>query len=100
VGLTPKEGETGTVYKVNISFSETSFDIQKYRVGMSGDAKLILNNKENVLYAPPSFINSDVKGKYVLVGPKKRKVYIETGIENEDRVEIIDELKEGDTLYD
>jgi hypothetical protein len=67
---------------------------------MSGDAKFVLSKKENVFYAPPKFINSDSKGKYVNVGNAKNKVYIEVGIEGEERVEIIGDFKEGQVLYD
>jgi len=99
IGLTPKPGESGTVYEVRINFKEKP-DSSKIRVGMSGDSKFILSQKENVLYAPPKFISSDNKGKYVKAGARKKKVYIETGLEGEDRTEIVSGVKEGETLYD
>ncbi|OGM15505.1 hypothetical protein A2V56_01620 [Candidatus Woesebacteria bacterium RBG_19FT_COMBO_42_9] len=99
VGYTPISGEVGTVYKVKIAFTE-AYDLTKFRVGMGGDAKLILTEKENVLFAPPEFISSDATGKYIFVGPQKKKVYIETGIEGEDRVEIVSGISAGDTIYD
>ena len=36
----------------------------------------------------------------MLVGPQKKKVYIETGLEGEERVEIDGAINAGDTLYD
>jgi len=99
IGLTPKPGESGTVYEVRINFDRKP-DSTKIRVGMSGDSKFILSQKEDVLFAPPKFISSDSKGKYVKTGARKTKVYIETGLEGEDRTEIVSGVKEGETLYD
>lgn len=97
LGLTPQDVDGGSLYKVKISFSEKP-DIQKIRVGMTGDAKFIIKEKDNVLQAPIKFINNDKKGKYVLVGNMNNKVYIETGLEGEENIEIIGNVKEGDFL--
>lgn len=99
VAYTPKTDEIGTVYKIKVSFSNADFDIEKFRIGMSGDAKFILSQKEDVLYVPPWFINSDKEGKYVL-GRREKKIYVEVGIEGEERVEVTGDLSEGDTIYD
>lgn len=100
IGLTPKADEIGTMYEIKVEFSDEDLDIEEIRIGMSGDAKFILSQKENVLYVPPQFINSDKEGKYVYKNSKKNKVYIEVGLEGEERVEITGDIKEGDTLYD
>lgn len=101
ISYTPKSDETGTVYKIKVDFLKDSFDTNVYRIGMTGDAEFILSEKENVLYLPPKFVNSDSKGKYVRKGKRNNKVYIEVGVEGEDRVEIIsDEVKEGDIVFD
>lgn len=97
LGLTPQNVDGGSLYKVKIAFAEKP-DIQKIRVGMTGDARFVIKEKENVLQAPVKFINSDAKGKYVLVGNMNNKVYIETGLEGEENIEIIGNLKEGDLL--
>jgi len=100
ISYTPKTDEVGTVYKIKVIFSENGINAEKVRIGMSGDSKFILSKKEDVLYAPAKFINSDSKGKYVNVGSAKNKVYVEVGLEGEERVEIIGDIKEGQTLYD
>lgn len=101
VSYTPKSGEVGTVYKVKLKFDDIDFSTDVYRIGMSGDAKFILEENENVLYLPPKFVNSDSKGKYVRKGQTNNKVYVEVGLEGEERVEIIsDEINEGDVVYD
>ncbi|MGB6839187.1 MAG: efflux RND transporter periplasmic adaptor subunit [Microgenomates group bacterium] len=100
IGFTPKADEIGTMYEIKVEFSSEDLDVEKIRIGMSGDAEFILSQKENVLYIPPQFINSDKEGKYVYKNSKKNKVYIEIGLEGEERVEITGDIKEGDTLYD
>lgn len=101
ISYTPKSEEVGTVYKVKLRFDDIDYDSEVYRIGMSGDAKFILSEKENVLYLPPKFVSSDSKGKYVKKGKENNKTYVEVGLEGEERMEIIsDEIKEGDVIYD
>jgi len=100
ISYTPKTDEVGTVYKIKVIFSESGINAEKIRIGMSGDAKFILSKKDDVLYAPNKFVNSDAKGKYVNVGSPKNKIYIEVGLEGEEKVEITGDIKEGQTLYD
>lgn len=99
IGYTPKTGETGTVYKIKVILLE-SLDSAEVRVGMTGDAVFILSEKEDVLYVAPKFLNTDSKGTYLKVGSPKNKVYIETGLEGEEKVEVVGNLKEGQLLYD
>jgi RND family efflux transporter MFP subunit len=97
LALTPQSVDGGSLYKVKISFSEKP-DIQKFRIGMTGDVRFIIKEKGDVLEAPLKFINSDQKGKYVLVRNMNNKVYVETGLEGEETIEIIGNIKEGDIL--
>lgn len=101
VGLTPKQGETGDIYKVKVKMSSENFEVTKFKIGMTGDAKFVLSQKENVLFIPPEFVNSDTTGKYLKVGNVKNKTFIEIGLEGEEATEIIsDKIKEGDIVYD
>jgi RND family efflux transporter MFP subunit len=101
IGYTPKLGEAGTVYKVKVDIKKDGFENKNVRIGMSGDASFIIKEKSDVLYVPPKFINADTKGKYLKVGNADNRVYIDVGIEGEERVEIISEkVKEGDTIFD
>lgn len=100
IGYTPKAGEAGTVYKTRVKFAKDDFDFNRFRIGMSGDAKFLLSQKENVLYVPPKYISTDPKGKYINLGSKSNKVYVEIGIEGEDKVEIKGDIKEGDVIFD
>lgn len=100
VSYTPKAGEVGAVYKVKVKFVRTDMDIGVYRIGMTGDAIFVKNNKEDVLYLPTEFINTDSEGTYVKKGKSDNKTYIEVGLEGEERVEVSGDIKEGDIVYD
>ena len=99
IAFTPKAGEAGSIYEIKVKTLQ-DLDIQKIRIGMSGDAKFVLTEKEDVLYVPPGFVNSDINGSFVNLGKRNNKKYIEVGIEGEDKVEIIGDIKEGDIVYD
>lgn len=100
VGFTPKSGAAGTAYRIKVNFAGDEFKSVSPRIGMSGDAKFVLSQKENVLYVSPKFIHSDKDGKFLNVGAKDKKVRITIGVEGEERVEITSGVKEGDILYD
>ena len=100
VSFTPKAGEAGAVYEVKVVFDKGALESFLPRIGMTGDAKFILSQKENVLYAPSNFINTDSEGKYVNLGKPGNKARVETGTEGEDLTEIISGVNEGDILYD
>jgi multidrug efflux pump subunit AcrA (membrane-fusion protein) len=99
LGQSPKPDEVGSIYKVKIKFI-SSPDLTKVRVGMTGDARIILSQSENVLYVPAKFINNDSKGTFVHVGSAKNKTYIETGKEGEENTEVVKGIKEGELIYD
>lgn len=100
IAYTPKANEAGTVYKVKVVLDAAQMKELLPRIGMSGDAKFVLSQKEDVLYVEPKFIHSDKDGKYVNLGGKNRKVRVTIGAEGEERVEITSGIKEGDVLYD
>ncbi len=97
ISFTPSEFDSGTVYPVRILLTVDNSSY-KYRVGMTGDARFVLSQKEEVLFVPNKFIKSDKTGKYVLIGEKTKK-YVEIGIEGEDRVELKTDLSEGTVVY-
>ena len=98
ISFAPVLGETGTVYEVKILFDKLDNKDMKYKIGMTGDANLILEKQENVLFVPLEFVKEDSKGKYLLMGKKMEKVYVETGLESDTSVEIKNNIKEGDIV--
>jgi len=100
IGLTPMAGEVGTVYEVKVKFDDINLGGFTYGIGMTGDASFTLSEAQDVLYVPTGFVKSENSDKYVLVDEGKKKVYVEIGIEGEERVEVKGDLTEGQTVYD
>lgn len=69
---------------------------------MTARADIIISEVKAVLSVPVSCINTDDQGKYVQVYDEKtkvtKKVYVETGLTNDERTEITGELNEGDKV--
>lgn len=91
--------EVSAVYEVKVKFLNLDSDFL-YRVGMTGDVYFTLQKKENVFYVPSGFLKSDDKGDYVLTNNGKDKVYVEVGLEGEERTEVTGDLEEGILIYD
>jgi len=101
ISLTPKSGEVGTVYEMKMNFNESSEEAEMMRVGMTGDATFVLNEKDT-LAIPTSIIILEGEKKYVYkkVNDRKEKTYIETGVSNDAFTEVTTGLKPGDIVYD
>lgn len=100
ISYTPLEGQASTIYKVKVNLNKENMEGIDLRVGMSGDAKFTLSKKENVLYIPVDYLHSDKNGKYVFVGKSGNRVKVEIGVENEETVEVISGVKEGDIVFE
>ena len=100
IAFTPRETEAGTIYSIKVKLQEPDIFSKGTRIGMSGDAKFLISQKENVFYLPNKFINSDIKGNYINLGSQNNKVYVKTGLEGEEFSEIIGDFKEGDKVFD
>ncbi len=100
VSYSPKAGESSTIYEVKVDLNDDSLGDLQPRIGMSGDARFVVSQKEDALYVPTLFINSDKDGKYVNLGKIGNKVRVETGIEGEENTEIVSGVNEGDVLFD
>lgn len=90
---------SGTVFLVE--FPLNSEDLNKYRLGMNGDAKIILDTRENVLIVPyDATISRDgkyyVKVKGAKDQPEEKEITI--GLETDDSVEVLSGLNEGDLV--
>jgi len=98
IALTPKSGESSTVYEVKVSFPLTDV----YRIGMTADAAFVVQEKQDVLAIPPSFLKSENGKPYVMrkVGSKREKTPVVVGLEGDESIEITGGIAEGDTLYD
>ncbi|MDH5533760.1 MAG: efflux RND transporter periplasmic adaptor subunit [Candidatus Pacebacteria bacterium] len=90
---------TGTVFIVE--FPINSEDIDKYRIGMNGDASILLESKDNVLVVPfEATISRDGKN-YINIRNDKGEAEereITLGLETDDDVEVTAGLSEGDYI--
>lgn len=90
---------SGTVFLVE--FPLNSEDLNKYRLGMNGDAQIILDSKENVLIVPfDATISRDGKYFVKIKGEDGKPVEKEIGIglETDDQIEVTSGLSEGELV--
>ncbi len=90
IAYVPSQSQSGGLgYKVSLTMPLNEGG-QKYRLGMSGDASIILNQKQVEVSIPADAIieRSGVKSVEVVRGGVTEKVTVETGIEDEEYVEI------------
>lgn len=101
ISYTPKDGESGTVYEVKYSLDDLAGD-DSYRMGMTGDVDMVLQERNNVVVVPVDYIKSldDKPYVYRMVGGKKQKVTIRTGLVTDTDAEVLSGLQEGDVIYD
>jgi len=99
ISFTPSKDEAGTAYNVKVTINNVDNKNYKYRLGMTADINFVTKEVKSTLVLPLSYVNSDDKGKYVLIGKDKKKTYITTGIESEQNVEIVKGLSEGQAVY-
>lgn len=101
---------TGTVTAVATEGTSTNgvstFDVtvkikkpKNLKIGMSTEASILIENKEDALYVPIEAVYTSGDEKYVLVATDSSeaasKVTVETGISNDTYVEITSGLEEG-----
>lgn len=101
IAFVPKAGETSTVYEVQVDFP-SSENLNKYRIGMTGDITFILDEKMNILTVPSANVKTEGTKKYVMVlrEGKPEKVYVVIGEENDGESEVISGLKVGDRIVE
>lgn len=88
IGFVAGLSDTGaTVFKVKVKMTGS------FRVGMNGDATMILKEAKNVLTLP---VESVKDGKVTLVPGKK--VEVQTGLTGDSYVEIINGISEGEDV--
>lgn len=100
ISYMPKKDETGTVYEVKIFFNST--DIQQYRLGMTGDIEFTLREKKDIIAIPAQYIRNEGNKKYVMKknGNEKQKIEVQTGLDVDGEIEIIQGLYTGDIIYE
>lgn len=90
------ESDNGAnVYTVRARFPHN--DDYKYRLGMNGDAEIVLSKKANVLTVPIGSI-FDENYVYVKQGDTYEKRKVDFGIQSDVDIEVIDGVREGEEV--
>jgi HlyD family secretion protein len=73
---------------------------QELAPGSVAKIRIVLERKENALWLPPDAVRAFEGRRFVVVrqGDRERRVTIKVGIETEDRLEILEGVKEGDVI--
>lgn len=88
----------GTVFPVKIKLPENKN--LKFKLGMNGDVEIIVEKKENILLVPASAImkRGEKKLVWVVEKGKAKKRRVKVGMETDEKVEILEGLKEGERI--
>lgn len=88
----------GTAFEIEISLPENTD--QRFKVGMNGDAEIILAEKEEVLSVPTEAIETREGKTYVEIveGRRLKEVEVETGISSDTRIEIVKGLNQDQII--
>ena len=100
VGFVPKQGGSGTVYQLSISF-DPGTTLEKIKMGMTGDASFTFKELKNILAIPEAYIKKE-KDKYFvskMVNGQLEQVEVVQGEIIEGMVEIKEGLNENDVIY-
>jgi len=95
IGFASRLSSTGaTVYPVKIKLLSDEV-IKQLRLGMNGDAQIILGERKDVLAVP---VDAVVDGKVMKKNGETKAISVQTGMMGDEYVEITGGLNEGDKI--
>lgn len=101
ISFVPKEGESGTVYELRLSFDK-EVAILPLKLGMTGDLSFNLKELKDVLSVPSRYVKKDKKGNYLMVGKNGQQIkkYVKLGEEIDSQYVILNGVEEGEVVHD
>lgn len=98
VSYSAKETTTGTTYEIDLSLPAEV--LEKLRLGLNGTASVIISQKSNTLVLPIESVVEDIDKDYVLilVDGEEQEVEVELGASDNNYIEILSGLNEGDIV--
>lgn len=89
ISFSPIPGKNSTVYQIKSTLNLKNDDL-KYRLGMNGDVKIVLDQATNVLTVPLDALIEEDSRTYLLVldGKSTKLVPVTTGVESDTDIEI------------
>jgi RND family efflux transporter MFP subunit len=100
IAFTPIIGQSSTVYKIDFKLPVDNQDL-RFRLGMSGDVKIILKQEDNVLVVPIDALNQEDDNYYLWVKTNNsnlEKKEVTIGIETDEEVQIIQGINPDDQI--
>ncbi len=99
IAYSSTETTSGTIFIVELPLDTTQHGLDFYRLGMNGDASIVVDRRENVLTIPLFALieRDDQTFVEVKVGEHEtQERQIEVGLETDDKVEVLDGLTTDD----
>ena len=100
VDFSPVAGQTTTVYEVRLRLPGPNSDL-RYRLGMTGDADLVLGQATQVLSLPLDIVFESSDGQKFVWTEKDNQItrtFIETGLETDEFIQITKGLTSNDSI--
>jgi macrolide-specific efflux system membrane fusion protein len=100
ISFTPISGRSSTVYEVRFNLPVNNQNLQ-YRLGMNGDANIILSQAPNSLTIPLDALIEQNDQTYVLIKDGNNSLalrQIKTGIEGDDDIQVLEGLTENNEV--
>ncbi|HEX8923789.1 MAG TPA: efflux RND transporter periplasmic adaptor subunit [Patescibacteria group bacterium] len=102
ISFTPVEGQTSTVYEVRFGLPQSNNDL-KFRLGMDGDAHILLSEVKDAFTVPSDAVQESTDGsKFVYIkSPDSAKLVkrtVKTGIETDTDAQILEGLTANDQV--
>lgn len=83
-------------YDIKVNITQ---NIEDLKAGMTGNIDILVDKKEDVLYVPVEGIHKKDDGSYfVILADTLEEKTVKLGLENDDYVEIVSGLKEGEVI--
>ncbi|MGI5840764.1 MAG: efflux RND transporter periplasmic adaptor subunit [Patescibacteria group bacterium] len=100
ISFSPLPNKASPTYEIRFQLNILNPDL-KYRLGMTGDAKIVTAKSENTITIPFSALNEDNGQTYVFVKDEDNQTVrqdIKTGIESDNAIEVLEGLSENDQV--
>jgi len=99
ISLRPISTGTSISYEIKLELPGDNQEL-KYRLNMSGDARINLDEKRDVLTISVKYLNEEKDRAFVLLKTEDeiKEQNVKLGLETDTKVEILEGLKEGDEI--
>jgi len=98
ISFIPVPGQSSTVYEIRFQLPVDNQNLN-YRLGMDGEALIILKEENEALVLPLDALNDDGQSfVWLKTDDKLSKKYVTTGIENDTEIQILEGLNPNDSV--